>query len=96
MILSAPTLRSPVSGTYGSFRPIGTGRLLDQLAERTFLPANEACHDVTPYALDQAVLRELLEIPESVLASLCNMRLQLCARLSVHGGKVHAPKCSVS
>lgn len=67
-------------------------QILDQFAERTFLPANEAHHDETRHALDRAVLIELLELPESVLEPLHNVRLQWCAEPSVHGGKGTRPK----
>ena len=95
-IFGAPTLRRPVSGAYGSFRPIGTGRLLDQFTERTFLTNNEGHYDEMWYALDRAVQVELLEFPESVLAPLHNVRLQWYAERSVHNGKGTRPKCSVS
>lgn len=95
-IRSAPTFRGQVSGAYGSFRPIGTERLLDQFGERTFLPANKVCHDGTRFAPDRAVQVELLGFPDSVLALLLNMRLQWYAERSVHNGKGSRPKCSVS
>ena len=48
---------------------------MDQFAGRTFLPANEPNDDEARYALDRAVLVELSELPESVLAPLHNVRL---------------------
>ena len=67
-------------------------QILDRFADRMFLPANEAYHDETRHELDRTVLVELLELPESVLASLENVRLQWCAEPSVHGGKGTRPK----
>ena len=54
-------------------------------------PANEAYRDEVRKALDRAVLVELMELPEDVLAPLDNLRLQWCAEPSVHGGKETAP-----
>lgn len=83
-------------GAYGSFRPIGTERLLDQFGERTFLPANKVCHYEMRFTLDQEVQVEKLEFPDSVLAPLRNAGLQWCAERSVHNGKGTFQKCSVS
>lgn len=95
-IRSAPTFHGQVSGAYGSFRPIGSERLLDQFGERTFLPANKVCHYEMRFTLDQEVQVEKLEFPESGLAPLRNAGLQWCAERIVHNGKGTFQKCSVS
>ena len=58
----------------------------------TFLPANEAYRDETRQALDQAVLCDLLGLPESILEPLDVLRRQWCAEPTVHGGKSTRPK----
>ena len=57
-----------------------------------FLPANEAYRDETRQALDQAVLCDLLGLPESILEPLDVLRRQWCAEPTVHGGKSTRPK----
>ena len=52
-----------------------------------FKPANEAFRDEARKSLDQAVLVELLEAPDSLLDPLDNLRRQWCGEPSVHGGK---------
>lgn len=65
--------------------------LFDDFADRPFLPANEAYHDATRIALDEAVLVSLLNLPEQVLGSLDVLRCQWCAEPTVHGGKATRP-----
>ncbi len=57
-----------------------------------FLPANEAYRDETRQALDQAVLCDLLGLPESILEPLDVLRRQWCAEPTVHGGKSTRPQ----
>ena len=59
--------------------------------EREFLPANEAYHDETRKALDEAVLIDLLGLPEDILEPLALLRLQWCQEPTVHGGKATRP-----
>ena len=59
--------------------------------DHEFLPANEAYHDPARQALDQAVLIDLLGLPESVLEPLAVLRRQWCAEPTVHGGKSTRP-----
>ncbi len=58
---------------------------------RTFLPANEAYRDETRQDLDQAVLCDLLGLPESILDPLETLRQQWCREPTVHGGKPSRP-----
>lgn len=58
---------------------------------REFLPANEAYRDEVRQELDQAVLCDLLGLPESVLDSLDTLREQWCREPTVHGGKLTRP-----
>ena len=58
---------------------------------REFLPANEAYRDDTRQDLDQAVLCDLLGLPESVLDPLETLRQQWCREPTVHGGKPTRP-----
>ena len=59
--------------------------------EREFLPANEAYHDETRQALDQAVLIDLIGLPKDILEPLALLRLQWCQEPTVHGGKATRP-----
>ena len=59
--------------------------------KREFLPANQAYHDETRQALDEAVLIDLLGLPESILEPLALLRLQWCQEPTVHGGKATRP-----
>ena len=65
--------------------------IFERFRREHFRPANEAYRDNVRKALDRAVLVELLDLPEEVLAPLENLRLQWCAEPSVHGGKESAP-----
>ena len=65
--------------------------LFDKFADREFLPANEAYHDPTRIALDEAVLIDLLDLPKQVLEPLAVLRRQWCAEPTVHGGKGTRP-----
>ncbi len=65
--------------------------IFDDFREREFLPANEAYHDETRQALDEAVLVNLLGLPESILEPLALLRLQWCQEPTVHGGKATRP-----
>ena len=66
-------------------------RIFAEFRGAPLLPANEAWRDETRKALDRALLVDLLDLPESVLAPLDRLRLQWCAEPSVHGGKNTAP-----
>lgn len=59
--------------------------------DHEFLPANEAYHDPARQALDQALLIDLLGLPESILQPLALLRRQWCAEPTVHGGKSTRP-----
>ena len=61
--------------------------IFERFKGERFLPANEACRDDARNALDRAVLVELLDLPEALMAPLDNLRQQWCAEPSVHGGK---------
>ena len=65
--------------------------LFGDFADRQFLPANEAYHDATRIALDEAVLVDLLNLPKQVLEPLAVLRRQWCAEPTVHGGKATGP-----
>ncbi len=58
---------------------------------REFLPANEAHRDEVRQQLDQAVLCDLLGLPESILGPLDTLREQWCREPTVHGGKRTRP-----
>ena len=66
--------------------------IFSDFAGRQLLPANEAYRDETRQALDRALLIDLLQLPEHLLAPLDLLRRQWCAEPSVHGGKSTAPK----
>ena len=66
-------------------------QLFAKFLHHDFLPANEAYHDPARQALDQAVLIDLLGLPESVLEPLALLRGQWCAEPTVHGGKSTRP-----
>ncbi len=66
-------------------------RIFADFLDYEFLPANEAYHDPVRQALDQAVLIDLLGLPESILDPLALLRLQWCAEPTVHGGKSTKP-----
>ena len=61
--------------------------IFEAFKEAEFLPANEAYRDDTRKALDQAILVDLLRLPEATLEPLSILRDQWCAEPSVHGGK---------
>ena len=65
--------------------------IFENFREREFLPANEAYHDETRQALDEAVLIDLLGMPEDILEPLALLRLQWCQEPTVHGGKDSRP-----
>ena len=65
--------------------------ILKRFKRRSFLPANEAYRDPARKDLDDAVLVELLGLPEDILKPLETVRLQWCAEPSVHGGKGTRP-----
>ena len=65
--------------------------LFDDFTDREFLPANEAYHDLTRIALDEAVLVDLLKMPQEVLEPLAVLRRQWSAEPTVHGGKGTRP-----
>ena len=62
-------------------------QLFAEFRARPLLPANEAYRDDVRVALDQAVLSDLLGLPEAILEPLRLLRDQWCAEPSVHGGK---------
>ncbi len=59
----------------------------DELAECDLLPAHEAVSDTVRHRLDEAVLCQILGLPDDVLEALAVLRAQWCAEPSVHGGK---------
>ena len=59
----------------------------ERFSARHLLPANEAYRDLVRCELDNAVLCEVLGLPESILDPLATVREQWCAEPSVHGGK---------
>ena len=61
--------------------------IFERFRDTTLKPANEAFRDEARKSLDQAVLVELLDAPESLLDPLDNLRRQWCGEPSVHGGK---------
>ena len=63
----------------------------DRLADSSLLPANEAYRDPARAALDEAVLCDALELPDTILDPLATLREQWCAEPSVHGGKGTGP-----
>ena len=65
--------------------------IFEHFRNQDMLPANEAWRDNTRQALDQAILNDLLGLPEDVSKSLELLRRQWCAEPSVHGGKSTAP-----
>ena len=66
-------------------------RLFADFRDHEFLPANEAYRDPARQALDQAVLIDLLGLPESILEPLALLCRQWCAEPTVHGGKSTRP-----
>ena len=67
-------------------------RIFADFRDWKFLPASEAYRDETRKALDQAMLCDLLGLPESILEPLDVLRRQWCAEPTVHGGKPTRPK----
>ena len=61
--------------------------IFERFRDTTLKPANEAFRDEARKSLDQAVLVELLDAPDSLLDPLDNLRRQWCGEPSVHGGK---------
>lgn len=70
--------------------------IFEDFRDWTFLPANEAYRDETRKALDQAVLCDLLGLPESILDPLAILREQWCAEPTVHGGKSTRPPAATT
>ena len=66
-------------------------KIFTDFLDYEFLPANEAYRDPARQAFDQAVLVDLLDLPESMLESLAVLRRQWCAEPTVHGGKSTRP-----
>ncbi len=73
--------------------------IFDRFKSEEFLPANEAYHDPTRIALDEAVLIEMLGLHDTagtnadeVMESLTVLREQWCREQSVHGGKNTRPQ----
>ena len=66
--------------------------IFEKMASREFLPANEAWRDESRKELDQRVLVEMLNLPESVLEPFELLRLKWCLEPSVHAGKSTAPQ----
>ena len=66
-------------------------RIFDDLQREALLPANESYRDEVRQELDRAVLVDLLDLPEDVLAPLELLRLRWCSEPSVHGGKSTRP-----
>lgn len=72
--------------------------IFDEFSHRALLPANEAWHDETRHALDEAVLCDALalhsagEVSRSdFLESLAALRAAWCSEPTVHGDKATAP-----
>ncbi len=65
--------------------------MFEEFKDLELLPANEAWRDETRWALDRAMLIELLGLPEDIMEPLALLRRQWCAEPSVHGGKGTAP-----
>jgi len=66
--------------------------IFDEFATRDLRPANEAYQDHHRITLDQAVLIDLLKLPEDILEPLGVLRRQWCAEPTVHGGKPTRPQ----
>ena len=66
----------------------------DRFQRSALKPANESYRDDNRKALDQAMLVEVLGLPETVLGPLDNLRLQWCSEPSVHGGKSTQPEAA--
>jgi len=74
-------------------------RIFSDVADKKFLPANEAYRDETRQALDKAILVDLLDLPSSnsglteadLLDAVDVLRRQWCSEPSVHGGKKTRP-----
>ena len=71
--------------------PATLAGIFERFAARDLLPANEAYRDLVRCELDEAVLCEVLGLPESILDPLATVREQWCAEPSVHGGKATRP-----
>ncbi len=67
-------------------------RLVEDLRQAEFLPANEAYRDNSRKALDRAVLIDLLGLPDDLLGPLDLLRQQWCGEPTVHGGKSTRPE----
>ncbi len=72
--------------------------IFDEFSHRALLPANEAWHDETRRALDEAVLCDALALHSAggvsrsdFLESLAALRAAWCSEPTVHGGKATAP-----
>lgn len=64
--------------------------IFEDFQSKPLLPANEAFRDETRIALDRALLIDVLDLPNSVLDPLENLRAHWCGEPSVHGGKSSA------
>ena len=60
--------------------------IFEDFQSQNFLPANEAWHDETRIALDNAIF-ELLSVPAEIRDGFDLIRRQWCNEPSVHGGK---------
>ncbi len=65
--------------------------LFHRFKQETFLPANEAWHDDTRIALDNAIF-DLLNVPQAIREGFDLIRRQWCNEPSVHGGKKSSAK----
>ena len=61
--------------------------IFDEMKHRQMLPFNEADRDEVRQELDQHLLVDVLEVPDSVIPYLDELREKLCAEPSIHGGK---------
>jgi len=90
-ISSLPGIATLNVRTLSSSKLTRASKLFRDFRSKPFLPANEAYRDSTRQELDQALLIEILELPEDVLEPLGVLRRQWCCEPSVHGGKSTAP-----
>lgn len=65
--------------------------IFEEFKDREFLPANEAYHDETRIAMDEAVVVKLLGQPDEAMKWLEVVRDQWCREPTVHGGKSTRP-----
>ena len=69
--------------------------IFEEFENRPLLPANEAYRDENRQALDEAVLVDMLGLPESILDPLAVLRRQWCGEPTVHGGKSTRPDSEI-